>query len=117
MAKLRKSIRDETPESQVFGIDEALAKISTQLMTPTSDNIFTISDITPEEVFGLSFMLRFAGRFKSSMVEGWVNDFLLLRVSRLRMGRKELMMLGSGMRQQSEKKKGGTQDLFAGLSS
>jgi len=115
MARLRKSIRDETPESQVFGIDEALAKISTQLMTPTQDNIFTISDITPEEVFGLSFMLRFASKFKSHMVEDWVTEFLLLRVSRLRLGRKELILLGSGIRQQSEKKKGGVQDLFSGL--
>lgn len=115
MAQLRKSIREETPESQVFGIDEALAKISTQLMTPTKDNIFTISDITPEEVFGISVLLSYAKKFKSQLIQNWADDFLLLRVSRMRLGRKELMTLGTGLRTESEKKRGGTQDLFAGL--
>jgi hypothetical protein len=115
MAGLRRSIRESNPESQVFGIDEALAKISTQLMTPTKDNVFTISDITPEEVFGLSVLSTYADKFESKTVEKWIESFLLLRVSRLRLGRKELLMLGSGLRQQNEAKKGGTADLFMGL--
>lgn len=115
MSGLRKSIRESTPESQIFGIDEALAKISTQLMTPTKDNIYTISDITPEEVFGLSVLSTMAKKFDSKMIQDWIDNFLLLRVSRFRLGRKELLMLGSGMRQQTEQKKGGTADLFMGL--
>jgi hypothetical protein len=115
MASLRKSRREETPESQVFGIDEALAKISTQLMTPTKDNIFTISDITPEEVFGIAILLSYAKKFGSSIIQNWVDDFLLLRVSRMRLGRRELLALGTGLRQESEKKRGSTVDLFAGL--
>jgi hypothetical protein len=116
MSVLKKSVRSETPEAQVFGIDEALAKISTQLMTPTKQNIYTISDITPEEVFGTSVLLSIAKKFKSSMVDEWVDNFLLLRVSRLRLGRKELIVLGAGLRVESEMKKKGTpQDLFAGM--
>lgn len=114
MPILRKSIRDEAPESQIFGIDEAIAKISTQLMTPTKNNIYTISDVTPEEIFGIALILEMGDKFNSKIIKKWVDNFLMLRVSRLRLGRKELMMIGTGMRQQEERKKG-TSNLFAGL--
>jgi hypothetical protein len=84
-------------------------------MTPTKDNIFTISDITPEEVFGVALLLSYAKKFNSNLIQNWVDDFLLLRVSRMRLGRKELLMLGTGIRQESEKKRGSSIDLFQGL--
>ena len=115
MVGLRRSIAESNPESQVFGIDEALAKISTQLMTPNKNNIYTISDITPEEVFGLSVLSTFAQKFQSKMIEKWIEDFLLLRISRLRLGRRELIQLGAGIRQQNDQKKVGSGDIFAGL--
>lgn len=84
-------------------------------MTPTKNNIFTISDITPEEVFGISILSSFAEKFNSKLVTDWIENFLLLRVSRLRLGRKELLLLGSGLRQQNEAKKTTASDLFGGM--
>jgi hypothetical protein len=84
-------------------------------MSPTKNNIYTISDITPEEVFGISVLSSFAKKFKSELVQQWIEDFLLLRVSRLRFGRKELLMLGSGMKQTSESKKTTAGDIFGGM--
>lgn len=112
---VQRGMRDSS-EDNVFGVEEALAKISMNLVEPKGDKIFTISDITPEEVFGLAVLLSYSKKFKSSVMKNWVRYFLLLRVSRLRMGRKESLMLGVGMRESAEgRKKIGAKDLFAGL--
>ena len=73
-------------------------------------------DITPEEVFGLATLFEYAKHFKSNIMLDWIKKFLLLRISRLRMGRKELILLGAGIRQLSEGRgKKSIEDLFAGL--
>jgi hypothetical protein len=84
-------------------------------MTPTEENLFTITDVTPEEIFAIAVLLGYAKKFNSTIAVKWVDDFLLLRISRLRIGRKELLMLGSGMRREAERKRGSATDLFAGL--
>jgi hypothetical protein len=51
-------------------------------------------------------------------MSNWVEDFLRLRVSRMRIGRKELILLGSGIREYLDNKaKGKTRfsDLFQGI--
>jgi hypothetical protein len=115
MTILRKSLRDKTPEASVYGLEESLAKIATSMMEADENALFSVSDITPEEVFGLSFLLRFANKSGSKEIEKWVVDFLRLRISRLRLGRKEMMMIGIGSRESSEKKRSNITDLFSGL--
>jgi hypothetical protein len=113
---LRKSIRENAPDSEVFGLDEALAKMSIELMKPEKDKLYTLSDVTPEEIFGLSTILSYAEIFDSKLIKAWVKNFLLLRISRLRLGRKEHILLGSGMRDSSEKTgRKSITDLFSGL--
>ena len=54
--------------------------------------------------------------FKSDLIKDWVREFLLLRISRLRAGRTEFVIVLSGMREFAElKKKGKVTDLFSGL--
>jgi hypothetical protein len=114
--RLRKGLREKMPEASVFGMEEALAKISTSLMEAGDESLFSITDITPEEVFKLSFLISFANKVGSELMIEWINDFLRLRISRLRMGRKEMLMLGVGTRDYSEKKgRSGISDLFSGL--
>jgi len=111
---LRKSLRKG--ETDVFGVEEALAKMFIQLMKPEEEKLLTVSDITPEEVFGLATLFEYAKYFKSNIMLDWIKKFLLLRISRLRMGRKELILLGAGIRQLSESRgKKSIEDLFAGL--
>jgi hypothetical protein len=110
--------REDTKESEVFGTEEALAKISMELLSPVEKKLFTVTDVTPSEIFGIPTLLAFAKKFKSDIMETWVEDFLLLRISRLRAGRQEFVIVLSGIRDFSEmKKKGKASDLFAGLGS
>jgi hypothetical protein len=109
--------REDTTESEVFGTEEALAKISLELINPISKKLFTVTDVTPSEIFGIPTILAFAEKFKSKISKDWIENFLLLRISRLRIGRTEFVVILSGIREFAElKKKGKTQDLFAGLS-
>jgi hypothetical protein len=60
--------------------------------------------------------MEFGKIFKSKLFENWIREFLLLRISRLRAGRTEFVIVLSGMREFAElKKKGKTTDLFSGL--
>lgn len=50
------------------------------------------------------------------MAKDWIKEFLLLRISRLRAGRTEFVIVLSGIREFAEmKKKGKVTDLFSGL--
>lgn len=103
-------------ESEVFGTEEALAKISMELLQPAGEKLLTVTDVTPTEIFGIPTMMELGKMFRSKLSENWIKEFLLLRVSRLRAGRTEFVIVLSGMREFAElKKKGKTTDLFSGL--
>ncbi|MEM2919001.1 MAG: hypothetical protein QXY62_05850 [Candidatus Altiarchaeota archaeon] len=109
--------REDTPESEIFGTEEALAKISLELLQPSDDKLKTVTDVVPSEIFGIPTILAIANIFNSNMARNWIRDFLLLRISRLRIGRTEFVIILSGIREFAEiKKKGKVTDLFAGLS-
>jgi hypothetical protein len=108
--------REDTRESEVFGTEEALAKISMELLSPVDKKLYTVTDVTPSEIFGMPTLMALAGLFKSDIAKDWVEDFLLLRISRLRAGRTEFVVVLSGIREFAEmKKKGKIGDLYSGL--
>jgi len=108
--------RRDTPETEVLGTEESLAKISLELLEPKDDKLLTVTDITPTEGFGIPTIMAFSKIFKSTLSEKWIKNFMLLRISRLRSGRTEFVIILSGMREYSElKKKGKISDLYAGL--
>jgi hypothetical protein len=115
--KEREKLKDTTKGGEIVGLDEALAKISLELMNPEEEKLLTVSDVTPEEIFGLSTLLCYAKIFRSTLIEGWIKNFLLLRISRMRIGRKEFLILGSGLGVVSDAKgkSKSVKDLFAGL--
>jgi len=103
--------------AEIFGIEEAMAKVNLELMNPKEDKLKTLSDVTPQEVFGLSILATYANIFNSSVISNWIQEFLQLRISRLRLGRREFVSLGTGMSEyaQQKKKAKGTGELFAGM--
>lgn len=107
----------ETPESTVFGTEEALAKISMELLDPSGDKLFTVTDLTPEEIFHIAYLRRISSIFKSAVIDDYLREFMLLRISRMRRGRQEFLLLGTGIREVSQRKKGSGDvgSIFAGL--
>jgi hypothetical protein len=115
--EMRQKLKKESEEMGIVGLDEALAKVSLELMKPADERLHTVSDLTPEEIFGMSAMLSYADYLDSDLIRQWVRHFLLLRVSRFRLGRKEFLLILGGLQQISAMKGGAksTKDLFAGL--
>ena len=101
----------------VFGTEEASAKIMEQLIDPRGDMIKTVSDITPHEVFGLATLSMYAYMFRSKYMKNWIDNFLRLRVSRSRLGRKEFEIMIAGMKQAEAQSLKGKSfgSLFGGL--
>lgn len=112
------AFRDKAKDiGSLMGIEEALAKISMELLEPEEDKLMTVSDVTPEEVFTLALLMAYGKEFKSKMIDEWIKKFLLLRISRWRMGRREFLLLGTGLREATEEKskKASLKSLFAGM--
>lgn len=108
---------EDFKESEVYGTEEALARISMELLKPEEEKLLTVTDVTPIETFGIPTMMSFAKLFGSKLSEEWIKKFLLLRISRLRSGRTEFTIILSGMREFAElKKKGKLGDIYSGLS-
>lgn len=114
------NVRDtyDTGKTRISGTEEALAEIFLELLNPKEENLLTVSDITPEEVFGMSLISTYANLFGSTMLKDWKSNFLRGRISRLRLGRKELVLLGTGINDLLKMKKSGKMklgDLFQGM--
>jgi len=109
--------RIQTQSSQIYGTEEALAKIMQNLSEPTEISIDTMTDLTPKEIFLMSWLETKARMFDSKVIKTFVDKFKKLRVSRLRTGRKEFIILGTGLgeREMGRKKKMTIGDLFAGM--
>jgi hypothetical protein len=107
-------IRDQKKDMEIFGVEEALAKISTELLNPSEQKLFTVTDVTPNEIFLFPLLKILGDRFKSASVPDFIKTFLLLRISRLRLGRKEFVLMSSGLREigEDKKRKTGLKDFF-----
>jgi len=96
-----------------LGQEEALAKSLLELTQPEKIELF--SDLNDEEIIALSALLTWGKELKIKVLKTFVQQFLRLRVSRYRLGRREIALTvgmagGSvGVKPKSVK------DLFAGL--
>jgi hypothetical protein len=102
----------------IIGSEEALAKLYLEMLSPKDDKLKTMTDVTPREVFGLPVLFMLGNIFKSGLTKEYCEDFMRLRISRIRSSRQELVFLGSGLASLSQDKKTkGLGDLFQGLQS
>jgi hypothetical protein len=101
----------------VVGVEEAMARISLEMMSPEGLKLFAVTDVTPEECFALPTLNAIKDRFHSAIMKEWIEKFLLLRISMMRNGRQEFVILGSGMKERGLErgKRRGLGDLFSGF--
>ena len=105
MADFREKFK-KSGQEEMFGLEEALAKINIELLNPTGNKLYTVSDVTAKEIYPLVYLLSVAKKFKSKVIENWINHFLLMRISRFRLGRREFVFISGGMREVSEARGG-----------
>jgi len=104
------------PESDVFGKEEALAKISMELLK-TQKYKKILSDLSIDEINALVTLKTIAKIINSDLIENIIDEFLELRVSKDRLGRREILSfaLSFGLEGEVRGRSRGIGSLFSGL--
>lgn len=105
-------------KEKVVGTEEAVARIGMEFLSPEKENMPMLTDLTPKEIFILSGLRSLADFYNSIIMKRFILLFMKLRVSRYRIGRKELILFATGLKELEEEKRKGKQlgSLIAGLS-
>lgn len=105
-------------KEKVVGTEEAVARIGMEFLSPEKENMPMLTDLTPKEIFILSGLSSLADFYNSVIMKRFILLFMKLRVSRYRIGRKELILFATGLKELEEEKRKGKQlgSLIAGLS-
>jgi len=104
------------PEADVYGREEALAKISMELLK-TKKYKKILSDLSVDEINVVVSLLTIGKLIQSDLIKNIIDEFLELRVSKDRMGRKEILSfaLSFGLEGETRGRSRGIGSLFAGL--
>ncbi len=99
----------ENETDDVYSLDHARAKSALILVDKT--NIEMISEIPSTEVKQIAILRSVFGRkFKSDIMNNFIDDYLLYQVSKNRQGRKEIINVATN--QPTEKKRRGIMGIF-----
>jgi hypothetical protein len=117
MAKMKK---EEIPlpsinldDDEGLTVDEALAKVAMILAGVKEPR--TQSEIDEPEIRALASLHVVAEKMNDKMLKSFCNEFLLLRVSKNRKGRGELLDIARASRDIPEQKLGRLRTLFSGI--
>jgi hypothetical protein len=102
-----------SPTEKVYGTEEALAKGILELLKETKTKI--LSDLDDEEILNLSLLYTWADEINCKALKNFCDTFLQLRVSRFRLGRREIVGIASFAGEPDRKKVKSIKDLFAGF--
>jgi hypothetical protein len=118
MANIRDKLQ-KTEGGDLFGLEEALAKINMELLNPSGQKLLTVSDVTAMEIFPIAYLYSLSDKLGSKIMKDWAEKFLLLRISRFRLGRREFVFISGGLQSVSESRRGGQKgglgNLFSGF--
>lgn len=101
------------PTEKIYGTEEAVAKSLLELIKSKKFKI--LSDLDDEEILNLSLLLTWGERIKCKAIVDFCENFLQLRISRYRLGRREIVNVASYAGSSDRKKARSIRDLFAGL--
>jgi len=94
-------------ERGVVGPEEAIARIGLELLYADDEQLKSLSDLTPKEVFYLTALTNIAEFYDSDVMKNFITNFLKFRMSRMRLGRKEMLIFATGLREATEEAKRG----------
>jgi len=103
------------PTDKIYGTEEAIAQGLLRLWE--SKNFKIHSDLDDEEILNLSLLYSLGDTTGVKNINKFCDNFLQLRVSRFRLGRREIVTIGSasGADSGDRKKARSIKDLFSGL--
>lgn len=108
----------QRPDTQrILGQEEAMAQALLELMEIQGEKVKSMSDLNDEEVGVLSLLQTMYERIKVTEIGNFVDFYCKFKVSRARMGRREIINAISfgGVQMDDRRKRGSIKDLFAGM--
>jgi len=102
-----------SPKEKVYGTEEALARGILDLLKTGKTKI--LSDLDDEEILNLSLLYTWADITGNDTLRKFCDNFLQLRVSRFRLGRREVVSIASFSSEPERKRMKSLKDLFAGF--
>ena len=106
------------PDAQrVYGQEEAMAQALLELMDIQGDKAKSLTDLNDEEVGVLTLLQTMHDRIKIKEIGNFVDLYCKFKVSRSRLGRREIINAISfgGVQMEDKRRKGSIKDLFAGM--
>jgi hypothetical protein len=100
------------PTDKILGFEEQIA-VSLGHISP--QDYKEKSDLDDEEILHLSTIYLWAEITGVKSLKTFADNFLKLRVSRFRLGRREVVALGSSQSEPERRKLKSIKDLFAGI--
>lgn len=104
-------------EPKVLGTEEAIARLIVELMKTEKGKVKVLSDLDDIEIGVLSLLSTIGENMKIRVIKDFCSNFCKYRVSRFRLGRKEMVDIASftGEATADRRKRRNIKDLFAGL--
>lgn len=103
--------------NRVLGQEEAMAQALLELMDIQGDKVKELSDLGDEEIGVLTLLDTMHRRMKINELGNFVELYCKYKVSRSRMGRREIINAISlgGVAVDDKRRRGSIKDLFAGM--
>lgn len=100
-------------EDEGMTVDEALAKVA--MILAQTKNPTTQTEVDEPEIRAIACLMVVADKMNDKMLKNFCNQFMLLRVSKSRKGRGELLDIARASRDVPEQKLGRLKSLFSGI--
>jgi hypothetical protein len=101
------------PTEKILGFEEQVAK---SLDSISPKDIKEKSDLSDDlEIYALSVVYTWAEEINCKLLKIWADNFLKLRNSKFRLGRREIVAIASYSAEPERRKLRSLRDLFAGL--
>jgi hypothetical protein len=108
----------QRPDTQrVLGQEEAMAQALLELMDIQGDKAKSLTDLNDEEVGVLTLLQTMHDTIKIKEIGNFVDLYCKFKVSRSRLGRREIINAISfgGVQMDDKRRRGSIKDLFAGM--
>jgi len=101
---------------RVMGTEEAMAQGIIEMLDK-DNKVKTLSDLNDEEINALALLETLGTKLNVKVLNSFVRNFCLFRISRARMGRREIggMVTFAGYGAEEKRRKRSIGELFAGL--
>jgi len=100
------------PTDKVLGFEEQVAKSLGEISV---SDVKERTDLDDEEILNLSVIYLWGEILGVKCLKKFADNFCKLRVSRFRLGRREIVALGSSTAEPEKRKLRNLKDLFAGI--